>query len=294
MTNPLHARWYADHALQVSAPVCLREELAHETWLVRIDCADIAQRIMPGQFVMVRDDSTASDPLLGRAFAMYDVVADELGGLHYLDIVFHEVGKMTHRLACITEGERLSVCGPLGNGFDPIVSGHANHVIMVAGGIGQTPFLAVAKELLGHQEFGRSVTPVDRVTLCYGARSAAHLAGVDHFRRTGVEVRLATDDGSAGHHGFVTDLLCELLDAGGDEEDSVRVVCCGPEPMMGAVAEICHERAVACQVSLETPMACGLGICFSCVTRVRQADGSWDFKRTCVDGPVFQADDIVW
>ena len=76
--------------------------------------------------------------------------------------------------------------------------------------------------------------------------------------------------------------------------DRVRVLCCGPEPMMECVAEICSRVGVACEVSLETPMACGIGICFSCVARVRQADGSWDYKRTCVDGPVFDAEKLVW
>ena len=76
--------------------------------------------------------------------------------------------------------------------------------------------------------------------------------------------------------------------------DRVRVLCCGPEPMMECVAQICSRVGVACEVSLETPMACGIGICFSCVARVRHGDGSWDYKRTCVDGPVFDAEKLVW
>jgi dihydroorotate dehydrogenase electron transfer subunit len=166
---------------------------------------------------------------------------------------------------------------------------------MIAGGIGQTPFLATAAEYLGVKRFGKPVRSVPRpkqITFCYGARSADYFAGVEDFRRLGVEVRLATDDGSLGHHGFVTDLLRQLIaePAGG----SRQVVCCGPEPMMEAVAEIAKEHGVPCQVSLETPMACGIGICFSCVTKVVQPDGSWDYKRTCVEGPIFDAAQIVW
>ncbi len=90
---------------------------------------------------------------------------------------------------------------------------------------------------------------------------------------------------------MVTDLLKETLDESGQQ---AHVVCCGPEPMMAAVAEIASQRGVSCEVSLETPMACGIGICFSCVAKVRQASGDWDYKRTCVEGPVFDAESICW
>ena len=166
---------------------------------------------------------------------------------------------------------------------------------MVAGGIGQTPFLALGREQLQKRDYGwppRQVAPSEKVTLCYGARSADLLAGLDDFRAVGIDVRVATDDGSAGHHGLVTDLLRHCLAE--TETTTCRVVCCGPEAMMEAVAGISASANVPCQVSLETPMACGIGICFSCVTKVIQPDGTWDYKRTCVDGPVFDAKKIVW
>jgi dihydroorotate dehydrogenase electron transfer subunit len=200
------------------------------------------------------------------------------------------VGKLTGRLAGLKPGAGLTIWGPLGNGFPPEP---AEHLLMVAGGIGQTPFLALAGEYLGSRQYGdppRSVPRAARVTLCYGARSKDYLAGVEDFQRRGVEVRLSTDDGSAGHHGLVTDLVRQAL----ADSPAARVVCCGPERMMEAVAGLCQERWVRCRVSLETPMACGIGICFSCVTQVRQPDGDWDYRRTCVEGPVFDAADIVW
>jgi len=111
-------------------------------------------------------------------------------------------------------------------------------------------------------------------------------------------VRLSTDDGTMGHQGLVTDLLKDLLaektTTGSSASRQTRIVCCGPEPMMKAVARIASQADIPCQVSLETPMACGIGICFSCVTRVRDASGTWDYKRTCVDGPVFEASQIDW
>ncbi len=198
---------------------------------------------------------------------------------------------MTRRLAGYPPGGELEVWGPLGNGFFPR---QTEHLLMVAGGIGQTPFLALAQQYLGQRPYGGAPEPrasATRVTLCYGARSADYLAGVEDFERVGVEVRLSTDDGTRGHHGLVTELLADALSGGGE---GTLVACCGPEPMMEAVSQITAAAGVPCQVSLETPMACGIGICFSCVARVRDQQGGWDYKRTCVDGPVFAAEQIEW
>jgi dihydroorotate dehydrogenase electron transfer subunit len=197
---------------------------------------------------------------------------------------------MTSRLARFVPGQQLEVWGPLGNGF---ALPNVDPLIMVAGGIGQTPFLALAREALGQRRYGdppRQGTIAPRVVLCYGARSEEYLAGIDDFARLGVEVRVSTDDGSAGHHGLVTGLLEQAL----NEMPQARVACCGPEKMMEAVARMTQARGVGCQVSLETPMACGIGICFSCVARVRDEQGSWDYRRTCVEGPVFEAQQIEW
>ena len=128
-----------------------------------------------------------------------------------------------------------------------------------------------------------------KVTLCYGVRTKDYLAGVTDFEEAGVEVRVSTEDGSAGHCGLVTDLVRPVV---GESAHACRIVCCGPEPMMEATAKIAEELGVPCQVSLETPMACGIGICFSCVAKVRDASGGWDYRRTCVEGPVFDAQDI--
>jgi dihydroorotate dehydrogenase electron transfer subunit len=165
---------------------------------------------------------------------------------------------------------------------------------MVAGGIGQTPLLCLAKEALGQQRFGqRPAGYANRVSLCYGVRSQRYLAGLDAFQQAAVNMHLATDDGSAGGPPrLVTDLFVEILEKQ-TSLSGTRVVCCGPEPMMQAVAQIAGKFGVACQVSLETPMACGLGICFTCVAKVGTAE-QWDYKRTCVEGPIFDAAEIVW
>jgi dihydroorotate dehydrogenase electron transfer subunit len=289
MTSALHAAHCADRAVERRVTIVENVQLARGTFRVRFDCPAIAERIVPGQFIMLRLDGS-NDPLLARPLALYDTVLDAQQRRIGLDIVYLVVGKLTGRLARLSAGASVSVWGPLGNGFAPQP---AEHLLMVAGGIGQTPFMALAQEFLGRRNYGqpaRSVPPAARVTLCYGARSRDYLAGVEDFERLGVEVWLSTDDGSAGHHGLVTDLVERAL----GESPHARVVCCGPERMMEAVAELCHKRKASCQVSLETPMACGIGICFSCVTKVRQPDGGWDYRRTCVDGPIFDSTDIVW
>ena len=153
----------------------------------------------------------------------------------------------------------------------------------------------MGREFLGGRSYGqpaRKVSPSQKVTLCYGVRSEEYLSGAEDFRAAGIDLKVSSDDGSVGHHGLVTDLLKQVLSEEGSS--SCRIACCGPEPMREAVAEIAKAQSVPCQVSLETPMACGIGICFSCVVKVVQPEGDWDYKRTCVDGPVFAAEKIVW
>ncbi len=290
MSNPLHAQHYADHAQQCRAAILENVCLAESTYRVRLHCPAIAARILPGQFVMLHLTG-ADDPLLGRPLALYDTVLDASGAAVAVDIVYLVVGKMTSRLAQLSTGRQVDLWGPLGNGFPPQPT---RHLIMVAGGIGQTPFRALAQECLGNRRYGdpqREVSQVERVTLCYGARSEGSLADVEQFEAIGVVVNISTEDGSRGHHGLVTEVLGKLLASGFQD---ARLVCCGPEPMMEAVAGQAAAVGLPCHVSLETPMACGIGICFSCVARVRDKDGDWDYKRTCVEGPVFDAEKIVW
>jgi dihydroorotate dehydrogenase electron transfer subunit len=293
---------FADRALQQMVETIENVRLARDTYRIRFACPELAKRIVPGQFIMLRL-AGCNDPLLGRPLALYDTVLSPAGEAIGIDVVYLTMGKMTSRLAQYRPGQMLEVWGPLGNGFlpqEPISRPSATqHLIMVAGGIGQTPFMAVGRESLGLRSYGnppRRAQRARQVTLCYGVRRAEYLAGVDDFRSVGVDVRLSTDDGSTGHHGFVTDLLRDVLaeSEAGIKAGQCRIVCCGPEKMMEAVAHIAQQASVPCQVSLETPMACGIGICFSCVTKVRQPDGDWDYRRTCVEGPVFEAGQIVW
>lgn len=289
--HPLSAAYYADRARQYRVEVLENVRLARDTFRVRFHCPPLAVSVVPGQFLMIRLVGT-NDPLLGRPFALYDTVLDDAGNAIGVDIVYLVIGKMTARLADWRPGDRLDVWGPLGNGFS---TQSVEHLIMVAGGIGQTPFLALGREFCGRRTYGtppRTVIPANEVTLCYGVRSVDLLAGAEDFQSVGIDLRISSDDGTVGHQGLVTEVLEQALDEKG--KTNCRIACCGPEKMMEAVAGIARANALPCEVSLETPMACGIGICFSCVVKTLQPDGSWDYKRTCVEGPVFDAEKIVW
>src|SRR5260370_29189648 len=266
--------------LQVNAPVVANRRLARDTYLVRLLAPELARRIRPGQFVMLRP-THGTDPLLGRPFALYDTFLDDRGEPAGIDVVCLVVGKVAGHLAALRPGDAVETWGPLGNGF-PEPQGN-DHVGLVAGGIGQTPFLAHIRELLGQRGYGGQAARrrVGRVSVYYGVRSADLAAGVDDFRAAGATVHLATDDGSLGFHGFVTQLLEQ-------HDPPEHLFGCGPEPMLKALAGLARRRGTPCHLSLETPMACGVGICFSCVTPVKTADG-WGYRRVCVDGPVFEA-----
>lgn len=265
--------------------------VARDTYRLRLAAPELALEVVPGQFFMIRAPGI-TNPLLGRPFALYDVWFDREGNPGGIDVAYLVVGKMTGLMATWTPGDKVEIWGPLGNGF-PVPD--CERLILVAGGIGNTPFPAVAREALGLHRYGRPAPAAppagDRVTFCYGVRSAEYLAGLDEFAAMNVDTRIATDDGSRGHQGFVTDLVAGLLrdcPAAG-----TRIYCCGPEPMMHAVAKLAAAQDVRCWLSLETPMACGFGACFSCVTRVKQPDGEWDYRRTCVEGPIFPAEQLA-
>jgi dihydroorotate dehydrogenase electron transfer subunit len=307
----------ASHTL---VPVIDNIAIARDTYRLRLGDAAMARAIKPGQFVMVRPGPEGTtDPLLGRPLALYEVVRDPSGTPTAFDVVYLVVGRGTAALTERRPGERIAVWGPLGNGFGPPPAGP---VILVAGGIGQTPFLALGRWWLGQAGYGNEPpihghltsessqhgqdtratlantlrlpqprTFASAITMLYGVRTAALLAGVDDFRQAGIAVEIATDDGTAGYHGYVTDILARSLEQG---DRPARVIGCGPPAMLATLAKIVQRYDIACEVSLENHMACGFGACFSCVVPIRQADGSTDLRRVCVEGPVVSAEVVDW
>jgi dihydroorotate dehydrogenase electron transfer subunit len=278
----------AETAIQLECNVVGNAPVARDTYRLRIEAPEIAERIRPGQFVMVRT-AGRTDPLLARPYALYDTngVGDQPGDC--LDIVYLVLGNGTRCLSTLRPPDRVHVWGPLGNTFPTDIGGP---LLIVAGGVGQTPFLAVIKELRGEQRYGNRTTPptCEPITFCWGARTAAYLSDLESFERAGAKVAIATDDGSTGHRGFVTDLARTIIERDGRP---AAIFGCGPEPMLHALHKLATDVAVPCWVSLETKMACGYGVCFSCVCPVEQT-GDWDYARVCLEGPVFPSRQISW
>ena len=272
-----------------------QREVAPGIFRVRLGCPELAAQAIPGQFVMLRL-AGRDDPLLARPLAVYDTFPAESATPEGIDLIYAVHGRFTSSLCSEPVGTPLAVWGPLGNGFSPPP---VEHLVLVAGGIGQTALLALGKERLGVACYGaaeRTVPPARRVSFLWGARNTAAFGDLADFQSAGMETHLATIDGSAGVRGTVIDLLNARLAAEPDAycSGTAAIACCGPEPMMEAVAAWSERQGLACQVSLETPMACGIGICFTCVAAVRDPDGGWDYRRTCVEGPVFDAASLEW
>lgn len=274
-----------------AASVLANDAVAAGTYRIRLAASPLAAAMLPGQFVMLRI-ADRSDAILGRAFAMWD--RDQNDPPAWIEFIYIAKGRLTRPLAALKPGDTVELWGPLGNTFS---TRPVDHLILVAGGVGQTPMLSVIHHALGKRGYGLTAAQggyAQRVSLIYGARTATYLAAVDDFQSSGAAVHLCTEDGSAGMHGRVTDVLSQLLTT--CEQETTRVACCGPEPMMAAVSRIAARHDVACEASLETPMACGIGICFSCVAKIGPTDApeSWDYRRTCVEGPIFDAATIRW
>lgn len=238
----------------------------------------IAEHAEPGQFVAVAVGGENSAMLLRRAFALYDASpgGDMAGTIQF---VVAEHGAGTRWLTRCRPGDVLDIVGPLGKPF-PIPSG-PSPAVLVGGGYGTAPLIPLARRLLA------GGSPVE---LLLGAATADRLFGEIVAKRTVGSVTVTTDDGSAGVRGLVTDELPAAI----ERTRAEIVYACGPMPMLRAVGEIAQAHSIRAQVAVEEAMACGIGVCMTCVLPVRQDDGSSRFVRSCVEGPVFDAARVRW
>ncbi len=227
-----------------------------------IDCAEMAQQAKPGQFLHIL---CGGDAYLRRPISICDVTEDR-----YIRFIFETRGEGTKSLAQKQIGEKLDVLGPLGNGFD-VHHEDEDAVLLIGGGIGIFPLLNLAKKLDG------------KATVILGFRNQDAMMMDDEFAAVCKDVFVATDDGSCGFHGLVTDVLCNIARS----NKVSRIYTCGPTPMMKAVSEIAKENAIPVQVSLEERMGCGVGACVTCTCTVAGAR-----KRVCKDGPVFDGAEV--
>jgi dihydroorotate dehydrogenase electron transfer subunit len=221
-----------------------------------------------------------------------------------IDILYKVVGEGTRSLSQVRPGKLLDVIGPIGNGFH-IEPGRAG--VIVAGGMGVAPLVALAEKLryLGTEThiYVGMVSHMHLQSLLKNSPlegrdvDGTELCGliIREFKGIGAEtVTVCTDDGSAGEKGFVTDTLEADMQAGVILGSDITIYACGPSEMMRKVSDLAHKYEAPCQVLMEERMACGIGACFSCTCNVRDKDGNVEKKRVCVDGPVFEAKEIVW
>ena len=255
-------------------------------YVLRLEEPQIATRARPGQFVQIRcHDGASHDPILRRPFSVYRT--DPASGTY--DIIYVTVGRGTGWMARIPDGEArrgndgatVDVEGPFGNTFSPPAPD--DRLYLVAGGVGVAPLYFLARELVEGDE-----TP--DITLCMGARTREQLQGIDDFRALPIRCETATDDGSDGFHGRVTELLAHLLEEEEEAPERARVYGCGPQGMNESLRRLALERELSCEICLESLMACGFGICFGCVAPIRKVVGGEFYnRRICWEGPVFDA-----
>jgi len=233
--------------------------------LVSFRAREIAALARPGQFLMVRTSGQSLDPLLPRPLGVHDIDAD------LVKVLIETVGRGTAWLSGVRVGDRLSVLGPLGNGFDLAGDGPA---LVVGGGIGAAPLAFLA----------RALRERDRELRCLlGFRTRGQAVAAELFG--GHDTEIFTEDGSMGRQGLVSEPIPECLDS----MSGATIFACGPDPMLAAVTRTARDCGVPAQVSMAAHMACGVGACQGCV--IDTVDG---FRRVCSEGPVFDSNAIKW
>jgi dihydroorotate dehydrogenase electron transfer subunit len=256
------------------AEIVSNKKIAPHTYLMALRSPEVMAAAKPGQFVMIRVRS-GKDPLLRRPFSIAGTKEGEL-----LLILYRVVGKGTAIMAKTREGERLSLLGPLGRGFDLPKSNQT--ALLIAGGIGVAPLFFLIQNMNSRPGY-----------LMTGFGSADEVIGIDQMGDFPIDVSIATDDGTAGHAGPVTDLMEAFLRDSSLEKDALSIFTCGPEPMLKKVAAVSLEKKLPCQASLEATMACGLGACQGCAIKASKNENR-AYYHVCADGPVFPVQSIDW
>lgn len=261
--------------LNERARVVSNENVGPRLWIVALEAPSIARSIAPGQFVHMRIPGM-DDHILRRPFSVYARSVEQ----GTIEILYQVVGFGSEHLTAVGEGAVCELIGPVGFGWQ--IPEGARKALLVGGGVGSAPLYLFAEQLV---ERG-----ID-VELVMGAQTASALVTRQRYAELlGKAPRCSTDDGSFGRPGFCTSLVQEALEDARQKGEPFDFACvCGPEPLMKIVAAACEQDNLACYVSLEKRMACGVGACLSCV--VNTVDGK---KRACVDGPVFDARKVVW
>ncbi len=262
--------------IQQQAIIRFRTQVAPDCFHLGLDCQGELLKAVPGQFVMVQV-GTQDTPLLRRPFSICGLMGVH-GRIEGIELLVKVVGPGTRRLTGMEAGQSVNLLGPLGHGFR--VGANDKRIFLSAGGIGVAPIRFLARDLIA-----KGVSP-DYCRVFLGGRSRPDLLCRKDFQDLGISVTVTTDDGSDGDQCLVTDPLeAAILDGRPD------IVCaCGPHGMLACIAGIVERHQVRCQLSIETMMACGMGVCLGCAVESRKQQDS--YLHACVHGPVFDAGDL--
>ncbi len=283
----------------------LANERAGAYHVLTVDAPGIPERFQPGQFVSIAVGGDQSAMLARRAFSVYETVSlagapgvagepdsavSAASAVSALRVVFAVHGDGTAWIAGLRPGATLDIAGPLGQPFTAPPAGV--RCVLVGGGYGSAPLFSLADLLLGRGH---------RVDFVLGAATADRVFGADRARATAASTAVTTVDGSLGQRGVVTEPVAHLLGEPPGRRAEPRpdravaaVYACGPMPMLQAVSAVAAEHAAPVQVAVEELMACGIGVCMTCVLPVVGDDGVTRMTRSCVEGPVFSGAAVRW
>lgn len=261
-------------SIQEKCRILDHQQIAPQHFKLTLVSKYISTHGQPGQFVNIKVNE-GYDPLLRRPLSLHRI----LPGEESFELLYEVVGKGTELLSKRTVGSELDVLGPLGSGFK---LKEQEIAILVGGGMGFAPLLALAESLK---------PKVKIIYALIGARDKQRVLAETDIKQVTDNVLIATDNGSYGKKGFVSDILVDVLDNTLEEKDldNTTIYACGPDLMLKAVADIAFQKKVPCQVSMEQRMACGIGTCLGCVIKTRSG-----YKKVCDDGPVFNSEELTW
>jgi dihydroorotate dehydrogenase electron transfer subunit len=260
---------------QFSSRVLSHEKIGEKIFRLSFSSPLISRKANPGNFVHIKVNSEGL-PLLRRPFSIHRVEKDK----NRFEILLKVVGEGTGILSGKSPGETIDILGPIGNSFP--MPRRGKEVMLVAGGMGMAPLWFLFSRL--NQKFSPQ-----RLTFFLGARSKKELLYVDELKKMKAKLILATDDGTVGRRGAITEVFLKEIRKKGQDPQKLAVYSCGPPKMLKRMSEIAKSANLSCQICLETHMACGVGACWGCV--VKENDET--YKRVCVDGPVFDARKVV-
>ena len=261
--------------IQEKVKILWNNEISPSYYRIGFKCHSQYSDAKPGQFIMLRFVDQIN-PLFRRPFSIHRLISKD-GGIEGLEVLYKVVGECTKKLSMCIEGDIIDIIGPLGNGF--ITSNNYNNVFIVGGGVGIAPMLFLASYL-------QKCTDLSKCIVFLGSRSKHDLLCKDDFLRLGMRVFITTEDGSAGRKGLVTDILETSI----KENRPDIIYGCGPPAMLKSLALILETYLIPCQISIETIMACGIGVCLGCAVESKKTPEK--YLHACLDGPVFDTSEL--